>query len=74
MEVNRANADLDERYDSVDPLNKSREDCGFGRSFGPPAFPSRHYLENRYARTFGESPLQFSNEAPAVIWNLSLPA
>ena len=32
MEVNRANADLDERYHSVDPLNKSREDCGFGRS------------------------------------------
>ncbi len=32
------------------------------------------YLENGYARIFGELPLQFSNEAPALIWNLSLPA
>ena len=34
---------------------------------------SRRYLENRYARIFGEVPLPFSNEAPALIWNLSLP-
>ena len=28
----------------------------------------RNYLENGYARIFGELPLQFSNEAPALIW------
>jgi hypothetical protein len=32
------------------------------------------YLEKGKARIFGELPLQFSNEAPALIWNLSLPA
>jgi hypothetical protein len=42
-------------------------------SFLKELFPSRTYLENGYARIFGEVPLEFSNEAPAVIWNLSLP-
>jgi hypothetical protein len=44
-----------------------------GAVFLKELLPSRTYLENGYARNFGEVPLEFSNEAPAVIWNLSLP-
>ena len=36
--------------------------------FAPPVCtPPQPYLENGYARIFGELPFQFSNEAPAVI-------
>jgi hypothetical protein len=64
---------VNESEDSVNPLNKSREHPRFGSSLNK-LLPSRRYLENRYARIFGELPFQFSNEAPALIWNLSLPA
>jgi hypothetical protein len=57
---------VNESGDSVNPLNKSREHPRFGSSLNE-LLPSRRYLENGYARIFGELPLQFSNEAPAVI-------
>jgi hypothetical protein len=36
--------------------------------------PFVNYLARLNERNFGPLPLQFSNEAPALIWNLSLPA
>ena len=55
--------------------------CGFRRSKShrlrddpPDRFgDDRTYLGNGKARIFDELPLEFSNEAPALIWNLSLP-
>ena len=64
---------VNENEESVNSPNKSREYSRIGISLKEMLL-SRRYLENGYARIFGELPLQFSNEAPALIWNLSLPA
>ena len=63
---------VNESEDSLNLLNKPREHARFGKSLNKLLW-SRRYLEYGYARILGELPLQFSNDAPALIWNLSLP-
>ena len=49
---------VNESEDSVKLIRQSHLDA---------AACVRNYLENGYARIFGELPLQFSNDAPALI-------
>ena len=57
---------VNESEDTVNPLTNLARTPDSGISLKE-LLRSRRYLENRYARIFGELPLEFSNDAPAVI-------
>jgi hypothetical protein len=57
---------VNESEDTVNPVTNLARTTDSGSSLKE-LLRSRRYLENRYARIFGELPLAFSNDAPAVI-------
>jgi hypothetical protein len=60
-------AGVNEIENSVNPPKQMSQALQIRAAFVTELLPSRTYLENGYARIFGEVPLEFSNEAPAVI-------
>jgi hypothetical protein len=58
---------VNEIENSVNPPKQISQALQIRAVFLKGLLPSRTYLENGYARIFGEVPLEFSNEAPAVI-------